>query len=197
MTTAGPAGGRGALARLLLQRAFRFGDFTLSSGAHSSYYFDGRQVTLSAAGAQLVGEAMLAFARADGVTAIGGPTLGADPIATAVALLSAMDGGDPIDAFLVRPAAKGHGLGGVIAGPRPAPGQPIAVVDDALTTGRSLLEAVDRVRETGARVVAVYVLVDREEGGAARLAAAGLTLRRVFARSELLDPSGRPRADPG
>ncbi|HVA20482.1 MAG TPA: orotate phosphoribosyltransferase [Candidatus Micrarchaeia archaeon] len=191
-----PDSDRLALARLLLVRAFRFGAFTLSSGAPSPYYFDGRQVTLSAIGSRLVGAAVLRLARGDRVTAIGGPTIGADPIATAVALSSGLDGAEPIDAFLVRPAAKAYGLGGMIAGPALSPAQRVAIVDDALTTGRSLLAAAGRVRETGATIVAAYVLVDREEGGADALAAAGLVVRSVFRRSQLLDPEGRPRPDP-
>ncbi len=188
---------RRALARLLLARAFRFGDVTLASGARSAYYFDGRQVTLTAVGARLVGTELLRLARADRVSAVGGPTIGADPIAAAVALLSGLDGGDPIDAFLVRANPKAHGMGGVIAGPALAPGQRVAIVDDALTTGGSLLEAAARVRETGATIVAAYVLVDREEGGATALAAAGIAVRGVFLRSQLLDAESRPRPDPG
>jgi len=187
---------RGALARLLLERSFRFGDFTLASGARSSYYFDGRQVTLAGAGAHLVGAAVLRLARADRVSAVGGPTIGADPIVAAVATLAALDGRGPVDAFLVRAAPKAHGLGGVLVGPPLRSGQRVAIVDDALTTGGSLLDAASRVRETGAEIVAAYILVDREEGGADRLAEAGISVRSVFRRSQLLDATGRPRPDP-
>ncbi|HUY61488.1 MAG TPA: orotate phosphoribosyltransferase [Candidatus Dormibacteraeota bacterium] len=187
---------RRALASLLLRRAFRFGDFALSSGGRSPYYFDGRQVSLHGPGARLVGPALLALARADGVSAVGGPAIGADPLVTAIAFSSALDGGALVDAFIVRPQPKAHGAGGAIAGPPLHPGQRVALADDALTTGRSLVEAAARVRETGAEIVAAYVLVDREEGDAAgRLAAAGLPVRALFRRSELLTPAGEPRPE--
>ena len=113
---------RRALAGLLLGRAFRFGDFRLSSGGRSPYYFDGRQVSLHGPGARLVGQALLALARGDGVSAVGGPAIGADPLATAVALCSALDGGPVLDAFIVRPQPKAHGAGGGHRRAAPAPG---------------------------------------------------------------------------
>lgn len=181
---------RQTLLALMLERAFRVGDFLLTSGRRSPYYFDGRLVTLDPVGSLLVGRALLDFAREDGAEMVGGPTLGADPMVTAVALCSALDGGPRIGAFIVRRAVKEHGAGGEFAGPSPAPGQPVAVVDDALTSGGSLLAAAARVAAAGARIVALYTLLDREEGGRERVEAEGYRLRPVFTRTELLGGSG-------
>ncbi|MHB1892046.1 MAG: orotate phosphoribosyltransferase [Candidatus Dormibacteria bacterium] len=185
-----PEGDRQALLALMLDRAFQVGDFLLTSGRRSRYYFDGRLVTLDPLGALLIGREMVGWAREDGVLRVGGPTLGADPMVTAIALCSALDPGPRIGAFIVRKESKGHGAGGSFAGPEPQPGEPVALVDDALTTGGSLLEAAARVAETGARIVAVYTLLDREEGGRARVEDAGYRLRSIFTRSELLSDGG-------
>lgn len=175
----------------MLSRAFRVGDFLLSSGRRSPYYFDGRLVTLDPQGALLVGRAILRFAREDGVTKVGGPTLGADPMVTAAALCSGLDGGTTVSAFIVRKDTKEHGAGGWCAGPAPQPGEPVALVDDALTSGGSLLEAADKVAASGARIVALYTLLDRQEGGRERLEQAGYRTRSVFVRSDLLTPDGQ------
>jgi orotate phosphoribosyltransferase len=187
---------RRQLLGLMLTRAFRVGDFVLASGKHSPYYFDGRLVTLDARGALLVGRAMLKFAREDDISKIGGPTVGADPMVTAVAICSALDGGDNVSAFIVRKEAKAHGSGGWWAGPPPGPGDTVALVDDALTSGGSLLEAAEKVRSSGAQVVALYTLLDRQEGGRERLEQAGYRVRAVFLRSDLLDSQGRALPSP-
>ncbi|HVC23533.1 MAG TPA: orotate phosphoribosyltransferase [Candidatus Dormibacteraeota bacterium] len=188
---------RSQLLGLMLTRAFRVGDFVLTSGRRSPYYFDGRLVTLDPRGALLVGRAILRFAREDGVTRIGGPTLGADPMVTAVALCSALDQGVQIAAFIIRREVKEHGAGGWCAGPRPDPGDQVALVDDALTTGGSLLQAAEKVVDAGARIAAIYTLLDREEGGRERLEAAGYRTRSVFRRRDLLTPDGQALPAPG
>jgi len=182
---------RRRLLGLMLSRAFRVGDFLLVSGRRSPYYFDGRLVTLDAEGSLLVGRAILQFAREDGVSKIGGPTLGADPMVTAVALCSALDEGPRISAFIVRKEVKEHGAGGWCAGEAPEPGEAVALVDDALTTGGSLLRTAGQVAAVGARIVAIYTLLDREEGGRERLEAAGYRTRSVFVRSDLLTADGQ------
>jgi orotate phosphoribosyltransferase len=182
---------RQQLLRLMLTRAFRVGDFLLTSGRRSPYYFDGRLVTLEARGALLVGRALLAFAREDAVTKIGGPTLGADPMVAAAALCSALDGGPTLSAFIVRKETKEHGSGGWCAGEPPEPGEPVALVDDTLTTGGSLLQAAEKVVVSGARIVGVYTLLDREEGGRERLQESGYRVRSIFLRSDLLASDGR------
>ncbi len=174
--------------RALLERdALTFGDFTLSSGRKSRYYFDGRRVTLSPRGAYLVGRAFAPLVRDSGAEAIGGLTLGADPIVTAIALVSSMDGGRALPAFIVRKEAKGHGAGGRIAAAAAAgggdlvvPGRAVALVDDAVTTAGSILEAADVVEELGARVVLTLTIVDRQEGGAEAIAARGYPLIALF-----------------
>jgi len=177
---------RRALLDLMRERAFKEGDFLLSSGRRSSYYFDGRMVTLDPLGALLIGREMVAWAREDGVARVGGPTLGADPMVTAIACCSALDGGTQVGAFIVRKEEKAHGAGGAFAGPPPVPGERVALVDDALTTGGSLLQTAARVEASGAKIVAVYTLLDREEGGRARIEEAGYSLRSIFVRSDLL-----------
>ncbi len=188
---------RQQLLGLMLTRAFRVGDFLLTSGRRSPYYFDGRLVTLDPQGALLVGRALLRFAREDGATKIGGPTLGADPMVTAVALCSALDEGPDISAFIVRKETKEHGAGGWCAGAAPEPGEAVALVDDALTSGGSLLQAAEKVAASGARIVALYTLLDRQEGGRERLEAAGYRTRSVFVRSDLLTADGQALPAPG
>ena len=144
--------------------ALAFGDFVLASGQRSAYYFDGRMLTLSARGAEMVARALLPFVRASGAEAVGGPTLGADPIVTAVALLSAQDGGPPIDAFIVRKQEKDHGTGKTIEGPL-ASGAKVAIVDDACSTGGSLIYAVEAAETAGHEVALVACILDRGQGG--------------------------------
>lgn len=181
------SGDRQRLLRLMKDRAFREGDFLLTSGRRSSYYFDGRLVTLDPVGALLIGREMLGWAREDLLARVGGPTLGADPMVAAIAVCSAVDGGPEVGAFILRKEVKDHGVGGAFAGAPPTAGERVAIVDDALTTGGSLLTAAERVTATGALIVAVYTLLDREEGGRDRLEAAGYRVRSIFTRSELVE----------
>jgi len=171
---------------LLLERCFRFGDFVLSSGRRSSYYFDGKQVTLEGRGLYLVSELVLARCRALGVDAVGGLTLGADPIAAGVAALSGKEG-PPVRAFIVRKATKEHGTGGAIGGRPLSRGDRVVLVDDVLTTGGSFLLAHVAVVETGAVVAEAITVVDREEGGTEALASRGIPLHALFRRSEFPD----------
>ncbi len=149
--------------------AIRYGDFTLSSGRKSSYYFDGRLLSLDPEGAHLIGNALLSAIGGlgdAGIAAIGGPTLGADPIVAAVAMASwqSAEGGRPLPAFIVRKEAKGYGTAQLIEGPLPA-GATVAIVDDACTTGGSLFHAIDAAEEAGCRVGLVLAVLDRNEGG--------------------------------
>lgn len=169
-----------ALFRPVVQR----GTFTLAGGRTSNYYIDGRLVTLSARGALLIGRVLLPMLRERRAQAVGGLTMGADPIAAAVAAESARDG-EPIDAFLVRKEAKGHGTGRRVEGPA-IRGRRVAVVDDVLTSGGSLVQAIAVSREEGAEVVGAWVLVDRAEGGRAAVEKTGVPLTAVFTISEVL-----------
>ena len=174
---------RGELHALLGERAFQWGDFVLSSGRRSSFYFDGRQVTLDGRGLHLVSRLILDRCRELEATAIGGLTLGADPIVSGVIALSGMTP-DPIRGFIVRKEAKDHGSGGRIAGPALSEDDRVVIVDDTTTTGSSFLAAAEAVRETRASIVECIAIVDREEGAAEALAGAGLSFRPLFRRAE-------------
>lgn len=178
---------RERLKELLVERSVRTGDFTLASGARSSYYVDARRTTMCAEGQALVGLVGLALLRGSGLafTHLGGLTMGADPVAYAIAHRSWLEGA-PLDAFSVRKKAKEHGTGQRVEGGLPA-GASCVVVEDSMTSGSSALAAVEALREHGAVVVGVFTLVDRLEGGRERLAAAGLPLYPVFTGPELLE----------
>ncbi len=150
---------RQQLLRLLAAKSFRLGDFKLSSGAKSDYYIDCRTTTLDAKGSKLTGQVFFDEIRARGwkPQAIGGLTMGADPIVSAVAVVS----GD-INGFLVRKAEKEHGTGQRIEGYREK-GSRVVIVDDVCTTGASTVQAIEAAREFGFNVVGVMCLVEREE----------------------------------
>jgi orotate phosphoribosyltransferase len=164
---------RDRLLSLLVERSLALGEFTLASGARSTYYIDARLTTMSADGQFLVGLVGLEavqerFPRARW---IGGLTLGADPVAYAIAHRSRIEDA-PIDAFTVRKAAKSHGTGQRIEGgvPRSAP---VVIVEDTMTRGGSALEALQVLEDHGTEVLGVLTLVDREAGGSDRIRAAG------------------------
>lgn len=162
-----------ALEQLLLERSVRRGDFTLASGERSDYYIDCRLTTMSAAGMVLVGRAGLAAITARGwaATAVGGLTMGADPVAYAIA--AASFGTDRVlDAFSVRKEPKAHGTRRRIEGNFPA-GSPVIVIEDVITSGGSALQAVAAVRDEGGEVAGVLAVVDREQGGRSMIEAAG------------------------
>lgn len=162
-----------ALERLLLERSVRRGDFVLASGARSSYYIDCRLTTMSAAGMVLIGQLGLEAIKSAGwpTDAIGGLTMGADPVAYAIAAASA-HAGTPIDAFSVRKEAKGHGTGQRIEGNFRS-GARVVVVEDVITSGGSAEKAIAAVTAGGGQVVGVLAVVDREQGGRQRLEGAG------------------------
>ncbi len=171
--------------RELVQGALRTGTFTLASGKTSNFYFDGKQVTLDQEGALLVGEAIADLLADDPPEALGGPALGACPMVTAAGLMTHQRK-LPLKLFYVRAATKDHGTGRRIEGPPLGEGTRVVLVEDTITTGTSLLSAVEAVRESGLVVDTVICLVDREEGGAENLLRHGLTLRAIFTRSQLL-----------
>ncbi|MFI5209202.1 MAG: orotate phosphoribosyltransferase [Gemmatimonadales bacterium] len=162
-----------ALDRLLLARSVKRGDFVLASGRRSSFYIDARLTTMSAEGLVLIGRLGLAAIRQAGwaAGAIGGLTMGADPVAYAVAAASL--GSPPVvEAFSVRKEAKGHGTGRTIEG-NFQKGSAVVVAEDVITSGGSALKAIEAIVNEGGRVVGVLAVVDREEGGRAALEAAG------------------------
>ncbi len=161
-----------ALIALFREKALKFGDFTLASGKKATYYLDGKQVTLDPQGARLVGEGILDLLAADALpAAVGGMSIGADPITAAVVTMSAVRG-TPIPGFMVRRKSKGHGTNQYIEGPV-RPGDEVAIVEDVVTTGGSSLEAIQRVEDFGMKVARVIAIIDRMEGGAEAFAKAG------------------------
>ena len=173
-----------SLARQILEKckeldALKFGEFKLVSGATSSYYFDGRLLTMSPDGANLVARALLPAIRASGAVAVGGPAVAAVPMVTEIAMLSGQDGGRPVPGFFVRPQVKDHGMGKLIEGPLPA-GAPVAIVDDACSTAGSLYQAIDAVKAAGHEVVFVGCVLDRNQGGSERLRRDGYRLFSVL-----------------
>ncbi len=165
------AGERDRLRELLRRHSLMFGDFTLASGRKSRYYFDSKKTTLLPEGAYLTAREILRTLREKRVQAeaIGGLTLGADPIVCPVAALSFVEG-PPLRAFIVRKEAKDHGTGRRIEGEVPT-GSRVVIVDDVVTTAGSTLQAIEAAEQAGLVVVAVVCLVDREEGGTEKLSA--------------------------
>lgn len=185
---------RQRLQELLLQKSYRQGTFTLTSGKTSDFYVDGKQTTLDAEGSYLCGRLLLELIRQhpEPIVGVGGMTLGADPLVTAVSLVSYLEKA-PIPAFIVRKEAKGHGTGNYIEGKSNLPaGGLMALVEDVVTTGGTLLKVIERVENEGFRVGLVATIVDRQEGGAEMLAARGYPLRAVFTREELIGKAGAP-----
>ena len=172
---------RDDLRKLIHDLAVVWGRVTLSSGAEADYYVDMRRLSLHHAGAPLVGKVMLDLVREWEFDAVGGLTLGADPVAAAM-LHEAHQRGRALDAFVVRKEGKAHGLQRRIEGPDVA-GRRVIAVEDVNTTGSSLLTAVGALREAGADVVGTAVLVDRGAGAAIR--AAGLQYRMAFTLTDL------------
>lgn len=181
---------RERLRDLLVERSVRRGDFVLASGARSSYYIDARRTTMSGDGQLLIGRLGLAALDREGwrPAAVGGLTLGADPVAYAIAHAAAL-AGRKLDAFTVRKEPKAHGTGRRIEGSFEA-GMDVVVVEDVVTTGESALRAAAAVQAEGGRVLGVLAVVDREEGGRGRVEAAGLRIAALFTASGLLSAQG-------
>lgn len=181
---------RDRLRALLLERSFRTGDFVLASGARSSYYIDCRTTTTHAEGQALVGRMGLALLREAGLAldAVGGLTMGADPVAYAIAHASWL-AGDPVNAFSVRKQPKDHGTGKRVEGCFQA-GDRVVVVEDVVTSGKSALQACDAIEAEGGSVLAVIALVDREGGGREAVEARGYPVHTIFAVGELLAAAG-------
>jgi orotate phosphoribosyltransferase len=163
----------------------RYGEFTLSAGGTSSYYFDGRLLTLDPEGGYLVAKTLLPLVLKSGAEAIAGPTLGADPIVASVATVSHLEG-TPVAALIVRGQAKAHGTTRRIEGSIRV-GMKVAVVDDTCTSGRSLFQAIEALEEAGCVVTVALCVLDRNEGGRAE------ARRRDYPFHALLsvDPEGR------
>lgn len=176
---------RSTLISLLATRSTKRGTFTLASGKTSDIYIDARLTTMSPDGLRLIGSLGLDALRAEGwkIDAVGGLTLGADPIAYAISYASASSD-KPVRAFTVRKQAKTHGTAKLIEGPF-VPQDRVAVVEDVITTGRSALQAIEAVQQSGGVVIGVLALVDREEGGREAIEATGLPVVSLVRASEI------------
>lgn len=170
---------------LLKKEALKKGRFVLSSGKISNYYLDGRVITLTPQGAYLVARIILDKIKSKDIAAVGGPTLGADPIVGAVALLSHLKK-IPLKTFIVRKHAKIHGMQRQIEGPKLIKNSKVMLVDDVATTGKSLIEAMQSLKAIGVKVAKILVIVDRCEGAKENLAKVGLKLESIFSRLEIL-----------
>ena len=179
---------RDRLLELLRQRSFERRKVTLASGKESDFYIDCKRTALTAEGHVLIGRCLLAqvLEVKPLVRGVGGLTLGADPIASAIALTSFLEG-HPVDAFIVRKEPKGHGTGQWIEGRSTIPdGSRVIVLEDVVTTGGSALKAIERCRAERLEVVACLALVDRLEGGREAIEATGVPLCPLFTRKDFL-----------
>lgn len=177
---------REQLIEVLRRRSVRWGEFTLASGKTSDLYVDARLTSLSHDGAPLIARLLLATIPQDAV-AIGGPVTGADPIVGATVALAGLEG-RALHGFMVRKKAKGHGRKRMVEGTdNLEAGARVVVVEDTVTTGGSLLDALAHIEAAGLVVAEVVVIVDREEGARERLQAAGYTLRALVGRSDLVE----------
>lgn len=163
---------------MVKEKALIYGDFKLSSGKRSSYYFDGKMISLHPEGAYLIGRIMCNLLGDCQVDAVGGLGVGADPLATSIAIVSHLEG-KPISAFIVREQRKEHGTQKQIEGRCPKGGR-LAIVDDVITQGTSILKAIEAVEAQGCKVVKVIALLDRREGGSEQLKKKGYDFTSLF-----------------
>jgi orotate phosphoribosyltransferase len=175
---------RDELIQHIATNAFKKGDFTLASGRKSNYYINGKLSTLDARGAYLVARTFLAMIADDVPDAVGGLTLGADPIVGSMLSLAGLEDLN-MKGFIVRKAAKDHGTKAQVEGPLSG-GEKVVIVEDVVTTGGSSMKAVKAVEEMGCKVTRILAIVDREEGGKENLAAEGYRLESIFTARELL-----------
>lgn len=178
--------GHSTLIALLAERSAKRGQFTLASGKQSTFYIDARLTTMSPEGLSIIGPLALSVLEQSGwnVDAVGGLTLGADPISYAISYASAVSD-HPLRAFTVRKEVKTHGTGKRLEGPFRR-GDRIAVIEDVITTGGSALRAIDAIREAGGIVIGVLALVDREEGGRQEIEKAGLPVVALTTASQII-----------
>lgn len=177
------------LRQMIFDLSYREGTFRLTSGKESDFYIDCKQTTLSAEGAYLCGKLLHTriLQASIRISGVGGMTLGADPLVTAVSVVSFIEK-RPIPAFIIRKEAKGHGTGSWIEGKSNIPlGSKVALVEDVVTTGGTLIKAIERTEEEGYKVAQVLTVVDREEGGRQTLEAIGYELQPLFTRTDIME----------
>ena len=173
------------LFQILKEQAFFKGKFILSSGKESNFYLDARLVTLSAMGAYLTGRIILDMTKNDVIDAIGGPTLGADPMVGAVASLS-YQAGKPIPTFIIRKQPKAHGKQQQVEGPLLKEGASVVIIDDVATTGKAFVESIEVLTKMKIKVLKAICIVDRGEGAAEALAKYQCPLVSIFKAEEFL-----------
>jgi len=174
---------RERLLDLFCQLAYQEGDFVLSSGVRSTYYINGKEVTLHPQGALAIGRLLFNMLPSD-TQAVAGLTLGADPIVSAVSVISALEN-RPIPALIVRKEAKGHGTKAYIEGPSLPEAARVIVLEDVVTTGQSAMKAVTRLRDAGYTVDTVISLIDRQQGGAEYYNSVNLQFEAVFSITDI------------
>ena len=160
--------------------ALLFGEFTLSSGKKSDYYFDSKKLTMEPAGARFVARHLVDHLDAEGIGYVGGVAYGAIPIVSHIVMLSGMRDDKPIRAFYHRKDSKEHGTGAQAEGQFPPKGEPVAIVEDVVTTGSSLIASIRHAEESGYNVTHALTLVDRDEGGREAVEAAGYNFWALF-----------------
>lgn len=174
------------LAALLLQKSYKEGDFLLASGRRSDYYFDCRVTALSAEGSWLIGQLFNSMLSSLVINGVGGMSLGADPLVAAT-ICASWSSTRPLDGLLVRKLPKDHGASRFVEGlGNFKPGDSVAVLEDVVTTGGSLLTACARLKDCGLKIAATCAILDRQEGGREALAEAGFNLLALYTRAELL-----------
>lgn len=183
LLTADSATLKQALLQQIATEAYKEGDFTLSSGQKSTYYINGKLVTLTAIGAFITGKLILEQLDAD-TAAVAGLTLGADPIVSAVSVVSAYEN-RPLPALIIRKEAKGHGTQAYIEGPSLPEGAKVVVLEDVVTTGKSAAQAVERLQGVGYQVTEIISLVDRQQGGAEFYASQNLKFTSLFTIADI------------
>ena len=175
------------LGQIIIERSFKYSDnppFTLASGRKSNYYFNCKPTTLDPEGMNLIGELLFNMLKDSEITAAGGLTLGADPIANALSVISYQKG-KPIKSFIVRKDAKDHGTKSSIEG-NIKPGEKVVIIDDVITTGGSTITAIEQARDAGLIVDKVITLIDREEGGKENILRHIKNIQSVFTRTEIM-----------
>lgn len=165
---------------------FFTGEFTLSSGKKSNYYLDCRRATLTGEGAYYTARIFLDMVKDDPFDAIGGPTLGADPMIGAVGAVS-VENGSPVKMFIIRKEPKGHGRGQMIEGPNLTEGARVVVIDDVATTGKAFIHSLDVLEQMGVNVLKCLCIVDRNEGGRQAVESRGCQLESIFTADDFLN----------
>jgi orotate phosphoribosyltransferase len=168
------------LRQLVAERSFEYGDFTLTSGKKSSYYFDGKQVTLYPEGAYLIGKIILEKIRGLNINAVGGCAIGADPMVGALATVAYLEGISNLNLFIVRKEPKKHGKLRHIEGPLLNKGDRVVIVDDIISTGGSILQSINVIKEFECEIVKVVAVVDRQEGGTQMIQKLGIDVDPIF-----------------